>query len=54
MELSKEALEARREYNRQYYAKHKEAFQERKRRYWEKKALEMKAQKEAKELEENG
>lgn len=39
MELSNEAREAQREYNRQYYAKHKEAVKERKRRYWERKAL---------------
>ena len=44
MDLSKEAREAMRAYSRKYYAEHKDACRERKRRYWEKKALEAKAQ----------
>ena len=47
MELSNEAREVRREYNRQYYAKHKDAAKERKRRYWERMAQRMIEQKEA-------
>lgn len=44
MKLSNEAREAQREYNRRYYANHKDAAKERKRRYWERKALMAKTQ----------
>ena len=40
MKLSAEAREARRKYDREYYAAHKEQARKRNERYWERKAAE--------------
>lgn len=37
--MTKEALELRKQYQREYYASHREIFKEAQKRYWEKKAL---------------
>lgn len=42
--LSQEALEARREYRRKYYAEHKEQAKIAQAKYWEKKARESQEQ----------
>ena len=47
MELSEAAKEARRKYDREYYAKNPDKAREKNRRYWERKAKRLAAEKEA-------
>lgn len=53
MELSKEAVEARRAYQRAYYHNHKDKIKAAQERYWLKKAEKMAAEKEATEAAQN-
>ena len=50
MNMTQQAREARRKYQREYYARTKERLKEYQRRYWEKRAA---AENQAKEKEEN-
>ena len=51
MKMTEEMKAARRAYDRAYYASHKEQAAERKRRYWERKAARLAAEKAAMEID---